>query len=76
VVDNRPVNPKINDVWVTDAGVVEYYDGTTWVRYLSPPDSEPVLQPLALPYITPSALPYITPTAPECDTPGETREEA
>jgi hypothetical protein len=36
--DNRPANPKINDVWVTEAGALEYYDGTDWVPYVSPPD--------------------------------------
>jgi hypothetical protein len=36
--DNRPANPKINDAWVTDAGVAEYYNGTDWVPYLSPVD--------------------------------------
>jgi hypothetical protein len=45
--DNRPANPKTNDVWVTNAGVLEYYNGTAWVAYLSPPETGPdqIFQP-------------------------------
>lgn len=39
--ENRPADPKINDVWVTAAGVLEYYNGADWVPYLSPPETGP-----------------------------------
>jgi hypothetical protein len=43
--DNRPANPKVNDVWVSETGVLEYYkvsDGKgEWVPYLSPPEAGP-----------------------------------
>jgi hypothetical protein len=51
VGDNRPANPKANDVWVTKAGVLMYYKISggegKWVPFLSPPEAGPgpVMQP-------------------------------
>lgn len=55
MADNRPANPKVNDVCVTDAGTLEYYNGTTWVAYLSPPETVPgaTFQPGLLEEATP-----------------------
>lgn len=45
MVDSRPVDPKLNDVWIDTAGKLMYYDGKAWVPYLSPPGADKDLPP-------------------------------
>ena len=69
--DNRPANPKINDVWLTDAGALEYYDGTQWLPYQSPPEWD--LQPGYLEESPPDDEgPYETKGADNTEGPDET----
>jgi len=33
-----PENPRVNDTWIDDTGELNYWDGSTWVRYEDPLD--------------------------------------
>jgi hypothetical protein len=33
-----PPNPRVNDVWIDDAGELFYWNGSDWMPYEDPPE--------------------------------------